>query len=253
MISLLAVCGCAPVESEPAKKTPTIPSTQTSAADDIPATTPTRAATPVPSDVIACDLALPAGEDWPVAVCETFEENQNGWQVESQENDYARYTSYIEDGSYIVDYSAIVFGAYQNTAVTWFDITNAKDFSITVEGLMDTLFEKTGWGIAFRGDEGSFFLFEIQNNATYSLSIYENTIWQPLIAPTPYSGILIDQVNTIGVTALDGDFDLFINGEQVNRFEGGLLEGTQILLVVSAREGANTQYFFDNIVLQTAP
>ena len=52
------------------------------------------------------------------------------------------------------------------------------------------------------------------------------------------------------IEAVGQDFFFSINGEMVNKFSGGLLEGTEIQLIVSAKEGVTTSFAFDDVVLQ---
>lgn len=206
--------------------------------------------TSIEPEATSCALTLPGMEDWEIVLCETFDDNRNAWEVESQDNAYSVYTSDIVDGKLVVDYAAKVFGGFQKTALTWFTIGDEKDFVLSVKGLMDSAFQDVSWGIAFRGDGDSFFLFSIANNGTYTFEIYENSGWIPLITTKAYNGIRLGEENTMRIEAGGQDFYFSINGEMVNQFSGGLLKGTQILLVVSAKEGANAVFTFDDVVLQ---
>jgi len=203
---------------------------------------------------IDCELELPAQTDWPLLLCETFADNRNQWQVESQDNPYARYTSDIKSGQFQVEYNAKFFSNTSSSALTWFDVGEAKDFVLSVRGLIDTRLTSTGWGVAFRADDEmkSFFLFSIYNDGSYALDIYENQGWGPLIGRRPNNSILPGQVNKLVILVEGQDFTFWINDQQVNRFEGGLLEESGIRLVVTAREGAKARFAFDDVVLQAA-
>ena len=207
------------------------------------------------AEPIACELDLPGDPDWPVLLCETFEDNRNEWQVESQDNPYARYTAEISDGQFQVDYTGKIFADVSRSALTWFDAGEAGDFALSVSGLIDTRLISTSWGVAFRANEemDSFFLFSIYNDGTYALDIFENNGWIPLIGRRPHNSIQLGQANEVAILAEGGDFSFRINGQEVNRFEGGLLEGGIIRLVVTAGEGASALFAFDDVVLQTAP
>lgn len=207
------------------------------------------------AEPIECELDLPGEPDWPVLLCETFEDNRNEWQVESQDNPYARYTAEISDGQFRVDYTGKIFADVSRSALTWFDAGEADDFAFSVSGLIDTRLVSTGWGVAFRANEemDSFFLFSIYNDGTYALDIFENNGWIPLIGRRPHNSIQPGQANKVAIQAEGGDFTFRINDQEVNRFEGGLLEGGIIRLVVTAGEGASALFAFDDVVLQTAP
>jgi hypothetical protein len=228
--------------------------TETTPAQGTAAATETGSTTATPSG-LACSLALPSDKDWPVTLCETFTDNAHGWTVESQDNDYARYSIAVVDGAYKLDYTAKAFAQFQHTALRWFPVAQAQDFALSVTTLMDSEFQSTSWGVAFRADEdmGSFFLFSIYNDNTYAFEIYENGNWVPLISQRGFDGILKGQANKLTVVAEGGDFSFYINDAPVNTFSGGLLAASGIQLVASAKEGANATYTFDDIVLQAAP
>ena len=240
-ILFICVAGCAPsVELEP-----TAAPIPTAAA---PLPSPSPQSTVVVS--IPCDLPLPGPDDWTVILCDRFDDNRNEWEVESQDNPYAKYTSAITDGKFVVDYAAKGFAGYTKSALTWFTIGEGRDFALSIKGSMDTPFQDASWGIAFRGDEDNFFLFSILNDGTYRFEIFENGGWDTLITTRVYSGILLGEENTLRIEAAGRDFYFSVNDTLVNQFSGALLEGEQILLVVSAKEGANVVFAFDDVVLQ---
>ena len=214
------------------------------------AETPDTELSEIEPDSVPCNLPLPGSDEWQVVLCEEFNDNQNGWEVETQDNPYARYTSAIDHGKFVVDYTAKGFAGYQKTALTWFTIGEEKDFILSITGLMESDFRDASWGIAFRGSEESFYLFSIMNNGKYKFEIYEDRNWVPLITAKSYNGIKLGEENTVRIEAGGQDFYFSINGVMVNRFNGALLEGNQILLVVSAKEGVSAKFTFDDVVMQ---
>lgn len=246
LLSVSLVYACAPQE---------VPADSTATAEPAPtqfstATPMTATETAMPS--VPCDLSLPGPADLPILLCETFDDNSYGWQEESQDNEYARYTSEISDGLFAVDYTAKGFGGFQNTALTWFDVAQAQDFSLSVRGNMLSDFERVSWGVAFRSDaeRESFFLFSIFNDGTYGFEIYENGGWISLVSRRPFEEINLGEANQLTMTAEGSDFEFAINGQAVQGFSGGLLDGRDILLVVSVAEGASAAFTFDELVLQ---
>jgi len=205
--------------------------------------------TPV-TEGVPCDLPLPGPDDWEVVLCEQFDDNTNEWEVESQDNPYAIYTSAIIDGEFVVDYTAKGFAGYQRTALTWFTIGEEKDFALSIKGLMDSSFQDASWGITFRGDEDSFFMFSISNDGTYKFEIFENGGWVQLITPKNTDSIQQGEENTLRIEAGGQDFYFSINDKMVNQFDGALLNGKEILLIVSAKEGVSATFTFDDVVLQ---
>jgi hypothetical protein len=220
---------------------------------EAPQETETVSATPNPSVTPpSCDLPLPGPEDWMVLVCDPFNTPDSVFPDESQDNPYAQYDGKTNDGQYQLNYTAKNFAAFTRTAITWFDLANAQDFAVSMTGEMGTQFREISWGIGFRGsaEKESFFLFSIYNDGTYAFEIHENNTWIPLISRRPTSSILPDQPNKITVIAEGQNFRFLINDQAVNFFNGGLLEGMQIFLLVSAREGASVDFTFDNVVVQ---
>jgi len=227
-----------------------------------PAATPTAAPQPTtaPGEPTAlptftppsCDLPLPGPEDWMVLVCERFDSDESVFPNESQDNPYANYTGAVSDSQYQLNYTAKNFAAFTRTAISWFDIATAQDFAISATGQMDTQFQEVSWGIGFRGsgEKDSYFLFSIYNDSTYAFEIYENSAWIPLISRRPFSGMLPDQPNKITIIAEGQNFRFLVNDQAVNFFNGGLLEGLQIFLMVSVREGASVDFVFVDIVVQ---
>lgn len=187
-----------------------------------------------------------------VLVCDTFDSEDSVFPDESQDNQYANYTGATTEGQYQLNYTAKNFAAFTRTAITWFDIATAQDFAVSVSGQMNTQFREVSWGIGFRGsgEKDSYFLFSIYNDGTYAFEIFENSGWIPLISRRPFSGILPDQENKITVIAEGQSLRFLVNDEAVNFFNGGLLEGMQIFLMVSVREGASVNFTFDDIVVQ---
>ena len=217
------------------------------------AATAENSETPSAPAGLACSLPLPSEKDWPVTLCETFADNQNNWLVENQDNSYAKYSIDVVDGAYTLNYTAKAFAQFKQTALSWFPLAQAQDFALSVTTLMDSEFQNNSWGVAFRADENmdSFFLFSIYNDGTYAFEIYENSNWIPLISQRIYDGILRGEPNKLTIVAEGGDFTFYINDMLVNTFSGGLLEGSNIQLLVSAKEGASAVYSFDDFVMQS--
>ncbi|MBM3137382.1 MAG: hypothetical protein FJZ98_04245 [Chloroflexi bacterium] len=210
-------------------------------------------ATPHPTITPAsCDLPLPGPDDWMVLVCDKFDSDESVFPDESQDNPYANYTGATADGQYQLNYTAKNFAAFTRTAISWFDIATAQDFAVSVTGQMNTQFQEISWGIGFRGsgEKDSYFLFSIHNDSTYSFEIFENRAWIPLISRRPFSGMVPDQENKITVIAEGQSFRFLVNDTAVNFFNGGLLEGLELFLLVSVREGATVNFTFDDVVVQ---
>jgi hypothetical protein len=255
---LLTIYGCSgPAPAEGTTQTPK-PSLEESVKMTLTAngsTTGQPEITPMPSTTsgTTCNLPMPSDKDWPVRLCDSFNDNTGGWTVESQDNPYARYSIDVKNGVYALDYTAKGFSGYQHSALTWFDVASAKNFALSVTGRINSDFQKCSWGVAFRATENSFFLFSIFNDNTYIFEIYENGNWIPLITQRSYDGLKLGEANKLVIVAEGGDFSFYINDKLVNSFSGGLLEESGVMLVTSAKEGVSANYTFDDVVLQVGP
>jgi hypothetical protein len=242
-VSILPACG----QAAPVQGTPAASPEATEPAE------PAAAATEAPAALPDCPLALPGPGDWPVFICDQFEGGTGHFPNEEQDNPYARYNARVSDGeAFTIDYTAKAFAQFQRKALTWFDIGQAQDFALSLTGSMDSGFQDVGWGIGFRGsqDRESFFLLSIMNDGTYAFEIYENNGWISLVSRRVFSGILPGGENTLKVVAEGRNFKFQINGQPVEGFNGGLLEGMDVFLVVMAKEGASATFTFDDLVMQ---
>jgi hypothetical protein len=250
IIMVLILSACAKPAPQPASTAE--PASPTSQANTPPAQT-AEATDEVTASYPNCELPLPGPKDWPVFICDTFNGTHQTFPNEAQDNAYARYNARVTDGQfYEVDYAAKGFAQFQQIALTWFDIANAQDFALSITGKMDSTYKDASWGIGFRGreDKESFFLISIMNDGTYAFEIFENGGWISLISKRGFNGIVNGSENTLTVTAEGKNFKFMINGQPIEGFDGGLLEGMQVFLVVSAKEGASVVYSFDNLVMQ---
>ena len=254
LLVLASGCGnAASVEPTPAQAVESSPPSATAigAIGEAPAANATEIPTVQPG--LVCSLPMLSSVDWPVSLCETFDDNQNNWTIESQDNPYADYSIDIAEGKYALSYRAKAFAGFQRATLTWFDAPPARDFALSVSGRMDSSFQNISWGVAFRADDDSFFLFSIDNNNTYAFEIYENDGWISLISRRPYEGIRTGEENKLGILADGRDFIFYINDEEVGRFSGGLLKEEGIKLIVSVREGGSADFYFDDMVIQSRP
>ncbi len=242
---ILSACGTVTPQAAASPEAPV-------AAGALPAVTAEATLEP-PTGIPECDLPLPGPEEWPVYICDTFNEAHETFPAESQDNAYARYSARVTDGQfYEVDYTAKGFAQFQRSSLTWFDIAQAQDFALTVTGKMDSPYKDVSWGIGFRGSEekDSFFLLSIYNDGTYAFEIFENDNWIALVSRRVFNGIQAGEDNTLSVIAEGRSFKFLVNGQPLEGFYGGLLEGMQVFLSVSAKEGASAVFSFDNLVLQ---
>ena len=199
---------------------------------------------------VPCDLPLPGPPERTVILCEKFDDNRSELEVERQDNPNAKYTSAITDGKFVVDYAAKGFEGYKRTTYTWFTIGEGRNFALSLKGLMDSAFQDVSWGIAFRRKGDNFFLFSILNTGEYRFEIYENGGWDTLITTRIHNGIRLGEENSVRIEVAGRDLYFSINDVLVNQFSGAVLDGDEIQLVVSAKEGASATYTFDDVVLQ---
>ena len=243
MMAMLLLAGCGGEVVEPAPEATAMMPTAIPVED-----TPVQADTSEPD--VACSIPVPSSEIWRISLCETFDDNAYGWQEETQDNPYSAYTSAVKDGKFTVDYRAKNFAGFTQSAVTWFDVAQNKNFILSVTGQIESSFADTSWGVAFRGNGQDFLLFTINNDDNYVFEVFEDNVWLPLITNKQTNLIKVGEPNTLRIEAVGQDMYFSINGAMVNQYSGVTLDGDQIQLMVSAKEGVTALFSFDDVVLQ---
>ncbi len=208
--------------------------------------------TPAPTEV-SCSLPQPGPEEWPVVVCQTFDEGSGILPEEEQNNEFAFYTAGAVEGEYSVDYIGRLFEGYTRSALTFFNIGNMDKFAISVDGTILSGSTETSWGVAFGSDENysGFYLFTIFNDNSFILEEFLNGEYETLIPRTLTPVIKYREANNLTVTSQSNNYVFSINGIEVGSYQGESPAGDLVMLAVSAFEGSNATFLIDNLVVKS--
>lgn len=240
------LAGCAP-EAQPS---PTL--------ETVVEQTPTTAPTVTPSQTeVPCSLPQPGPGEWPVVICQTFDQGSGILPEEEQNNEFAFYTADAVDGEYNIDYIGRLFEGYTRSALSFFDIGSMDMFAISVDGTILSGSTETSWGAAFGSDENyaGFYLFTIYNDNSFILeegrNIGDEYEYETLIPRTETSVIIYREANNLTITSQSNSYIFSINGVEVGSYQGEPPAGDLVMLAASAFEGSNATFLIDNLVVKS--
>ncbi|MBN2085398.1 MAG: hypothetical protein JW748_09245 [Anaerolineales bacterium] len=199
--------------------------------------------TPTPTATLTPTPTLPYTE-WPVAVSESFNEENDDWPVGEINTDLVRGTVAVLGGKYYVKLTA-------KKPVYWYSFPTMEALADVYATLkVDQLAgSKTAeYGIIVRAGDTLQYLFSISTlQQGYEFIKFSGDGESLLTFPTNSSKILIGEPNRIGVRALGPDFTFFINGEAVDDArDSEAPAGTVGIGIVLHKAGDWIEITFDN-------
>jgi hypothetical protein len=199
-----------------------------------------------------CEITTPYHEDWPLAFCDTFSDNRNGWGLGSGSDDISRSIYAIDDGKLIVDLTGKATSGYLSGVIQWLPVVSAEDFVITVKGDVFSDYKSCTWGIVFNEkDWNNFLAFMISSrDGMYYLTKYEDGEQKFPISGKTNSAIIWDEQNELTIVAENGFYQFFINGEFVDDYETDDIVGTNIALATWTGEGVTARFEFDDLLIK---
>jgi hypothetical protein len=197
------------------------------------------------------DTSLPPDIDtqWPVAFADSFDNNTNNWSVGQGQIGAGQLERFIENGKY---YWVLHTGKQNEILGVNSYPDSMTDFitSIDARFLSGEHNNATPFGIAFRRtDEGFFYIFVVNNNGFFRVSLYKNG-WTELINWTPSPAYKRGEANRLMVRAEGSKFDFWINDEHVGEVENNQLSEGYLGLVMEDYLG-DVVVEFDNIEVRT--
>jgi serine/threonine protein kinase len=205
-----------------------------------------RIYTPTP----VCNLSSYLKPGWRSIVCDAFTSSNSPFYTGSNSSEMLKEKVSIKNGKYVVDLTGVAYSGYTSGVVHRFNVGESKNFLISVDARVDSVYKHCGWGLAFRGDHNDYYLFQIQHDGYFSFQEYSAGKWTQLIGWRAHRGIKWDDPYNVTIIG-DGDqFSFYINGEAAGSYEDSTLDGTNISLVVHASEGASATIEFDNLLIK---
>lgn len=198
------------------------------AAGDTPVPPPTQ--TPLPVIVQDCaSWSTTAPSDWPLALCDPFDDNRGGWVVGDHQDSLGSETRTVADGGYTWDMRATqpFFAGRQ------INLDPVTDFYAAVDGHTASGPEgNIQYGLQFRWtDANNFYMFLVSDFRNFKLYRYANGEMTALQDWTPAEAILANDWNRIAVKAVGPQLTLYVNDQQVAQITDSSLPAGQIRLV----------------------
>jgi len=197
-----------------------------------------------------CAYASDAEKDWPVRICDGFDDNSRGWKEEIGSSDLADYDIKIADSKYKIDYTGKAHSGYTSGGFTWVPLAMGQDFALSISGTMDSVNKYIGWGIVFRGSEGTLYLFRITKDGRYALEIAEGGVRSELIEWTAHSAVMQEGSNRLTVAAEGSTVELYANGTLLETITDAELDGDLVALAVMGQEGVQVVFEFDDLIIK---
>jgi hypothetical protein len=223
--------------------------------------TPTATFTPTPNltatqrafQTTATVLAIQAqatnaASEWSERFSESFDNNDRGWIVDTQEDEYSKITTEIKNGKY--RWNALAHQGF----IHWVPVEaqSMEDLFLSVEVGLGDYTGSNDSGILFRRDfSGNFYYFGVYSDQRYFLFKYYQREWSELIDRTSTSAIQRGKPNKLTVIAEGDHIMLFINDQFIAEAYDDEIKKGRIALAIEIFEQDQTAIFeFDNIQLR---
>jgi hypothetical protein len=185
-------------------------------------------------------------KDWRTVLKERFDSNKNYlWYTGESEDELAKAIIEVRDGAYMWDITA------RDGFFKWAEsgVRTVSSFHLSVDVHL-----KSGkyaeYGVTFRQDEDSFYVFQIADDETYNVSKYLDDEWTTLLDWTQSKAIKPYDVNRLTVMGKKTQFYFFINDQFVAEVEDDSIPYGGISFYVSLYEkGDEAVIEFDNFIL----
>lgn len=206
-------------------------------------------ALPAPTEAV-CAIQNDIHPEWPTYLCETYDD---GDTVLFTGNDQGTSTR-VEGGQFLVDNSTKVAQGYTTGFIYPVVAGQAQDYMISVDGVTESVYKSTAWGVFVRstGNEIVYF-FMINNQGRYMLtgsSERESMRYLGNISEGSSPAIVWDDVNNITAVVEGSQMDFYVNGELVTSHEANDTVSPFFGLIVWGGEGVNALNRFDNLLVR---
>jgi hypothetical protein len=202
----------------------------------------TRTPTPLPAEPALA---------WTLEYTATFDTLDAVWGETHYEDDNVDVTRRVRQGRYHWTTTARREGV---VALNYPPVPDLADGAVAadVEWLDGPM--NANYGLAFHRNGDSYYLFEVTcGYAGFRFSLVQPGQWTTLIDWTDSPAVEPGGVNRLQVVAVEGHFDLFINGERVGQVEDHRLQEGQVGLAVNLpHQGDILEVAFDNVEVHRA-
>lgn len=197
-----------------------------------------------------CAIDNPIRSEWETYLCETFDDSTELW-TGTQGGTNTR----IEGGQYIIDNSTQVAQGYTTGFIFPVTTGEAQDHMISVDGLTDSVYKSTAWGVFVRSTEADIvYFFMINNEGRYMLtgsSEREEMRYLGNIKEGGSNAIIWDDFNNITAIAEGNQMEFYVNDELLATHESIDDFSPNFGLIVWGGEGVDAINRFDNLLIRT--
>lgn len=183
---------------------------------------------------------------------ETFDSNWNAWRVGTEDNEFWRGRTAIENGVYVWETTEslqtfIAWGAANNE-----DPAIYQDFEVSVDARLEAGDpENFCYGIIFREHPDGFssggYAYTVCDDTYINLSYYSDaTDWVELVEWQTSEALIPGQWNTLGVTAQGDQITLLINGQEVGQATDSQQLSGYVSVLINVYETIPGTVWFDN-------
>jgi rhomboid family protein len=191
-----------------------------------------------------------AQQQWPIYLSDTFSNNANHWPTGNQDDVLRSGSVSMTDGAYRLELTA-KNGFIQREHPL---MSPVGDFYLAVTAQGDSRVPDAPYGLYFRGDADNAYVFQIDDNQVFDLSVHSQGGWHTLIPPTDNLAIHPGQENRLAVEAEGAHLVLFVNDQYVGETADSTLKSGDAGIAVGLNRAGETAIFqFRNFELRTSP
>ena len=191
-----------------------------------------------------------APADWPVTICDTFDDNANGWDEGVINKDEGRIARTVADGVYTWDMEVNKFLYVGGSS----PLGEVIDFYAAVDvRVIDNPQVGLYYGLEFRRqDVLAFYMFQVSNDGRFRLWRWVGDSTFP-IDWTPSQAIRPNDWNRIAVKAIGPQLTFYVNDQQVGEFTDNVIMAGRFQLVFALQDAGHASVQFDNFEVRAAP
>ena len=212
--------------------------------------TPSITNTPITTE-IQCPIEEEQHNDWKTVFCETFDNNLNNWWTGADPESGVNVS--VKDGKYVNEFVSENVTGYSTgwltSVVIW---EESKDYLVSIQGEIDSVFRDCSWGILVRGGQDDGYNFSIDNQGNYFLSD-DNLPGERFLGNAKYgshSAMKWDQPNIITAVVEGKKLTFYVNGTLMVSYESDNSSRKEISIILWGAEGVSVIYEFDNILIR---
>lgn len=228
-------------------KTPTpTPVPPTATPTNTPTPPPATATVPAAKPTVSTNVIVPELPDLgKILFQDDFSDNGNDWFEGEQDDEYGLTKSEFVDGRYRISQEA------KQGVFAWNgqDGRNFKDFMLSVEATPVEYTANFAYGVTVReNSKGDLYVFEIDTDGYYSVSVKVNNEWTTLVDWTKLKAIKSEGTNRLSVQAFGSTFMFLVNDQFATTIEDNTLTNGEIGLAIDLyNEGDKASVDFDNL------